>query len=211
MVEKWSNREVDHIMIGLWLRLDLNVPYGIDLLKTCFWILDSTMTNQLAKEPHSIKGCIMEPAFNEWPWPLRLKHSISPGIEICGRSTELLFLFHLQVKVWNTSSGFCFVTFTEHTSSVTAVTFTTSGFVIFSASLDGTVRAFDLHRYMSSLSLCLSELCFQVELKSKVLPWIVLINIWRFIENVLYKVWIGWAHFDLAQAQWYCHIIEELV
>lgn len=52
-----------------------------------------------------------------------------------------------KVKVWNTSSGFCFVTFTEHTSSVTAATFTSSGFVIVSASLDGTVRAFDLHRY----------------------------------------------------------------
>lgn len=52
-----------------------------------------------------------------------------------------------KVKVWNTSSGFCFVTFTEHTSSISAVTFTASGYVIFSASLDGTVRAFDLHRY----------------------------------------------------------------
>ncbi|XP_038616528.1 periodic tryptophan protein 2 homolog [Tachyglossus aculeatus] len=52
-----------------------------------------------------------------------------------------------KVKIWNTSSGFCFVTFTEHTSGVTAVTFTSSGFVIVSSSLDGTVRAFDLHRY----------------------------------------------------------------
>uniref|UniRef100_A0A3Q4HEG6 PWP2 small subunit processome component n=1 Tax=Neolamprologus brichardi TaxID=32507 RepID=A0A3Q4HEG6_NEOBR len=49
--------------------------------------------------------------------------------------------------VWNTNTGLCFVTFTEHTSSVTNVTFTSSGFVIVSASLDGTVRAFDLHRY----------------------------------------------------------------
>uniref|UniRef100_A0A3P9I1R8 PWP2 small subunit processome component n=1 Tax=Oryzias latipes TaxID=8090 RepID=A0A3P9I1R8_ORYLA len=52
-----------------------------------------------------------------------------------------------KVKAWNTSSGLCFVTFTEHTSSVTSVAFTASGFVIVSASLDGTVRAFDLHRY----------------------------------------------------------------
>uniref|UniRef100_A0A6Q2ZAB0 Small-subunit processome Utp12 domain-containing protein n=1 Tax=Esox lucius TaxID=8010 RepID=A0A6Q2ZAB0_ESOLU len=52
-----------------------------------------------------------------------------------------------KVKVWNISSGLCFVTFTEHTSSVTNVTFASSGFVIVSASLDGTVRAFDLHRY----------------------------------------------------------------
>ncbi|XP_034279782.1 periodic tryptophan protein 2 homolog [Pantherophis guttatus] len=52
-----------------------------------------------------------------------------------------------KVKVWNTSSGFCFVTFTEHTSIISAVTFTNSGHVVLSASLDGTVRAFDLHRY----------------------------------------------------------------
>ncbi|NXD19079.1 PWP2 protein, partial [Spelaeornis formosus] len=52
-----------------------------------------------------------------------------------------------KVKVWNTSSSFCFVTFTEHNSGVTAVTFTSTGYVILSASLDGTVRAFDLQRY----------------------------------------------------------------
>ncbi|NXQ77266.1 PWP2 protein, partial [Quiscalus mexicanus] len=52
-----------------------------------------------------------------------------------------------KVKVWNTSSSFCFVTFTEHNSGVTAVTFTSTGYVVLSASLDGTVRAFDLHRY----------------------------------------------------------------
>lgn len=52
-----------------------------------------------------------------------------------------------KVKVWNATSGLCFVTFSEHSSSVSKVTFTSSGFVIVSASLDGTVRAFDLHRY----------------------------------------------------------------
>ncbi|XP_036401269.1 PWP2 small subunit processome component [Megalops cyprinoides] len=52
-----------------------------------------------------------------------------------------------KVKVWNTNSGLCFVTFSEHTSCITGVAFTSSGFVIVSASLDGTVRAFDLHRY----------------------------------------------------------------
>uniref|UniRef100_A0A8C5DY81 Small-subunit processome Utp12 domain-containing protein n=1 Tax=Gouania willdenowi TaxID=441366 RepID=A0A8C5DY81_GOUWI len=52
-----------------------------------------------------------------------------------------------KVKVWNSNSGLCFVTFTEHSSSVTCVVFNASGFVIVSASLDGTVRAFDLHRY----------------------------------------------------------------
>lgn len=52
-----------------------------------------------------------------------------------------------KVKLWNATSAFCFVTFTEHTSAVTAVEFTKQGQVIFSASLDGTVRAFDLARY----------------------------------------------------------------
>ena len=44
-------------------------------------------------------------------------------------------------------SGFCFVTFTEHAAAVSGVTFTQSGQVIVTASLDGTVRAFDLNRY----------------------------------------------------------------
>lgn len=44
-------------------------------------------------------------------------------------------------------SGFCFVTFSDHTAPVTAVAFLPSGSVVVSASLDGTVRAFDLVRY----------------------------------------------------------------
>ncbi|TDL25193.1 WD repeat protein [Rickenella mellea] len=52
-----------------------------------------------------------------------------------------------KVKVWNTTSGFCFITFTEHSSAVTAVEFAKQGQVLFTASYDGTVRAFDLIRY----------------------------------------------------------------
>ncbi|KIJ36370.1 hypothetical protein M422DRAFT_140473, partial [Sphaerobolus stellatus SS14] len=52
-----------------------------------------------------------------------------------------------KVKVWNTTSGFCFVTFTEHSAAVSAVEFAKQGQILFSASLDGTVRAFDLVRY----------------------------------------------------------------
>lgn len=52
-----------------------------------------------------------------------------------------------KVKVWNTSSGFCFVTFNEHLGGITGVTFNQNGQVVMSASLDGTVRAFDLNRY----------------------------------------------------------------
>lgn len=52
-----------------------------------------------------------------------------------------------KVKVWNTVSGFCFVTFSEHSAAISAVEFAKQGQVLFSASLDGTVRAFDLIRY----------------------------------------------------------------
>eukprot|EP00250_Pteridium_aquilinum_P004303 c14523_g1_i1 orf=130-3006(+) len=52
-----------------------------------------------------------------------------------------------KLKVWNASSGFCFVTFAEHTNSITAVHFLPSNNALLSASLDGTVRAWDLLRY----------------------------------------------------------------
>lgn len=52
-----------------------------------------------------------------------------------------------KVKLWNMGNGFCFVTFTEHAAGVTAVTFTQNGKAVISASLDGTVRAYDLKRY----------------------------------------------------------------
>lgn len=52
-----------------------------------------------------------------------------------------------KVKVWNSTSGFCFVTFSEHSAPISAVEFAKQGQVLFSASLDGTVRAADLIRY----------------------------------------------------------------
>ncbi|KAJ1948790.1 U3 snoRNP protein [Linderina macrospora] len=52
-----------------------------------------------------------------------------------------------KLKVWNSLSGYCFITFSEHTSAVTAVQFTKGSQVVLSASLDGTVRAYDLVRY----------------------------------------------------------------
>jgi len=55
---------------------------------------------------------------------------------------------HTQVKLFQLSSGFCFVTFAEHTAPVTSVAFLPSGQALVSASLDGTVRAYDLVRYV---------------------------------------------------------------
>ncbi|MBA0587545.1 periodic tryptophan protein 2 [Gossypium raimondii] len=52
-----------------------------------------------------------------------------------------------KVKVWTVSSGFCFVTFSEHTNAVTALHFMANNHCLLSASLDGTVRAWDLLRY----------------------------------------------------------------
>ncbi|EEF44743.1 periodic tryptophan protein 2 [Ricinus communis] len=52
-----------------------------------------------------------------------------------------------KVKVWTASSGFCFLTFSEHTNAVTALHFIANNHSLLSASLDGTVRAWDLFRY----------------------------------------------------------------
>ena len=52
-----------------------------------------------------------------------------------------------KLKLWNSNNGFCFVTLTDHTGPVTGVKFTSNGSAVVSASLDGTVRAYDLERY----------------------------------------------------------------
>ncbi|XP_066592091.1 periodic tryptophan protein 2 homolog [Prorops nasuta] len=52
-----------------------------------------------------------------------------------------------KVKLWNTFSGFCTVTFQEHTSGITGVLFSHNRKFVASASLDGTCRAYDLTRY----------------------------------------------------------------
>ncbi|GKY90534.1 hypothetical protein MPSEU_000027100 [Mayamaea pseudoterrestris] len=52
-----------------------------------------------------------------------------------------------RVKLWNATSGFCYVTLEKtHTAAVTGVVFANPS-VVLSASLDGTVRAHDMHRY----------------------------------------------------------------
>ncbi|KAI5955532.1 PWP2 [Candida theae] len=52
-----------------------------------------------------------------------------------------------RIKIWDVASGFCLMTFTEHTAPVTQVQFAKKGQVLFSSSLDGTIRAFDLIRF----------------------------------------------------------------
>ena len=52
-----------------------------------------------------------------------------------------------KVKLWSVTSGFCFVTFSDHTSAITDICYVKGSHAIVSASLDGTVRAFDLVRY----------------------------------------------------------------
>ncbi|KAG8467384.1 hypothetical protein KFE25_000700 [Diacronema lutheri] len=52
-----------------------------------------------------------------------------------------------RVKLWDASSGFCVVTFTEHAAPVTGLAFVPHGRAFVCSSLDGTARAFDLVRY----------------------------------------------------------------
>lgn len=52
-----------------------------------------------------------------------------------------------KVKIWNCSTGVCFVTFSEHSGPVTSLAWSPHTNAVFSSSLDGTVRAFDLIRY----------------------------------------------------------------
>nr|CAD7203149.1 unnamed protein product [Timema douglasi] len=67
---------------------------------------------------------------------------------VTGFTNGAFFLHELpDVKIWNTSSGFCFVTFDKHTSGISAVQFSRNGKFVMSASLDGTVRAYDMTRY----------------------------------------------------------------
>jgi len=53
-----------------------------------------------------------------------------------------------KIKLWDTTSGHCIVTFADHSSGVTAIEHPRmKRNVFYTASLDGTVRAYDLTRY----------------------------------------------------------------
>ncbi len=64
-----------------------------------------------------------------------------------------------KLKVWTASAGACFVTFKDHTAPVSAVAFAPSGSAVLSASMDGTVRAFDLVRYRNFRTLTAPTPC----------------------------------------------------
>ena len=51
-----------------------------------------------------------------------------------------------SLKLWNTTSGLCYCTLNAHTAPITGCTFANNS-VVMSSCLDGTVRAWDLHRY----------------------------------------------------------------
>ena len=52
-----------------------------------------------------------------------------------------------SLSVWNLPSGACSMTFTQHSARVTALVFLVGDAAFVSASLDGTIRAFDMERY----------------------------------------------------------------
>lgn len=78
--------------------------------------------------------------------------------------------------MWLVASGFCFVTFAEHTGPVTGVAFLPSASAVLSSSLDGTVRAWDLVRYRNFRTLTTPSptqfACLAVDPSGEVLePW----------------------------------------
>lgn len=51
-----------------------------------------------------------------------------------------------KIKFWNVSSGFCTITFSEHSNAITEIVFSRNKKIVVSAALDGTVRAYDINR-----------------------------------------------------------------
>ena len=128
---------------------DFSLLHSISISQT---LIDSVAWNQNGEwiafaSSHSGKLCVWEwkseslvlKQSGTWNNTTCLAYNIDATILATGNEEG-------EVKVWNTQSGFCYVSFTEHTSSIRKVVFG-RGQTIFSASLDGTVRAFDLIRY----------------------------------------------------------------
>ncbi|KAJ1606530.1 WD repeat-containing protein [Cryptosporidium canis] len=52
-----------------------------------------------------------------------------------------------KIKLWDISSGYNFATFSDHISQISKVIFNPQGNAVISASLDGSIRAYDIMRY----------------------------------------------------------------
>ncbi|OAF65114.1 Periodic tryptophan protein 2 [Intoshia linei] len=63
-----------------------------------------------------------------------------------------------KIKMWTVHTGQCFVTFHEHTSSITQLSFTSTSSAVISSSMDGSVRAFDMIRYRNFRTMTTPEL-----------------------------------------------------
>lgn len=51
------------------------------------------------------------------------------------------------IKLWRSENGLCFASFDEHEAPISDIAFLPKGNAIISASLDGSLRAFDLVKY----------------------------------------------------------------
>ena len=97
----------------------------------------------------SLEKCV----FYRWPScsqhlsPQKRPHCCSGQHHAFGHDSLVQPKVWLQVKLWVPASGSCFVTFSAHTAPVTALAFLRHSAAVVSASLDGTVRAWDLLRY----------------------------------------------------------------
>lgn len=55
-----------------------------------------------------------------------------------------------KLKIWNAKNGFCFKTFNDHSAPITKIKFAKkNNVIVVTASLDGTVRVYDLIRYQN--------------------------------------------------------------
>jgi periodic tryptophan protein 2 len=90
--------------------------------------------------------------------------------------------------MWLVSSGFCFVTFAEHTAPVTGVAFLPSASAVVSCSLDGTVRAWDLVRYRNFRTMTTPSptqfACVAVDPSGEVLPVVSLLASYHFPRSL---------------------------
>jgi len=69
-----------------------------------------------------------------------------------------------KIKLWQTRTGFCYATFTQHTASINAIQYIASSNAIVSASSDGTVRAYDLFRYRNFRTMTTPSPCRLISL-----------------------------------------------